>query len=94
MSINHSDLLLLDSAIRDWVLLPIAIVMFVTSLLRHHTTILMRKTPQADISQLQCVNDVINAFFFSSYGFFQIESNSSSRRFCSRSRQRVATRRV
>jgi hypothetical protein len=53
MSINHSDLLLLDSAIRDWVLLPIAVVMFVTSLLRHHTTILMRKTPQSDISQMQ-----------------------------------------
>lgn len=53
MSINHSDMLLLDSAIRDWVLLPIAVVMLVTSLLRHHTTVLMRKTPPTDISQLQ-----------------------------------------
>jgi ER membrane protein complex subunit 3 len=48
-----SDALLLDSAIRDWVLLPIAVVMFVTSLLRHHTTILLRKSSSVDAQQLQ-----------------------------------------
>ena len=40
--------LLLSSSIRDWVLLPVVLVVFVTSLLRHHMTLLLRAAPAAD----------------------------------------------
>ena len=34
--------LFLDSAIRDWVLLPISVVMLLVGILRHYVTLLLR----------------------------------------------------
>lgn len=39
--------LLLDSALRDWVLLPILLVMILVGLLRHNISILLASTPKA-----------------------------------------------
>ncbi len=33
--------LVLDSDIRDWVLIPLVVIMFVISVLRHHITIIL-----------------------------------------------------
>lgn len=38
--------LLLDSALRDWVLLPILVVMILVGLLRHNISILLASTPK------------------------------------------------
>jgi len=41
---GSSDLLVLDSQIRDWVLIPIVVVMFLIAILRHNITMLLRTT--------------------------------------------------
>ena len=47
------DLLLLDSEIRDWVLIPIVLVMLITSILRHHMTEYLKSTPKSDLAASQ-----------------------------------------
>jgi hypothetical protein len=47
------DLLLLDSQIRDWVLIPIVVVMMITSVLRHHMTEYLKSTPNTDLAAAQ-----------------------------------------
>ena len=38
--------LFLDPALRDWVLLPIFVVMIMVGILRHYATILLQSTPK------------------------------------------------
>jgi len=40
--------LFLDPALRDWVLIPIFIVMIMVGVLRHYATILLRSDPQTE----------------------------------------------
>ena len=40
--------LFLDPALRDWVLLPIFIVMIMVGVLRHYATILLRSDPKTE----------------------------------------------
>jgi len=42
----------LDPNIRDWVLFPIVLVIFVFSLLRHYATLLLRSPPHVDVKQV------------------------------------------
>ncbi|EGF79437.1 hypothetical protein BATDEDRAFT_25775 [Batrachochytrium dendrobatidis JAM81] len=43
----------LDPAIRNWVLLPIMVVMVLVGVLRHHATYLLQSTPKANLKQLR-----------------------------------------
>ena len=40
--------LFLDPALRDWVLLPIFIVMIMVGILRHYATLLLQSTPKSE----------------------------------------------
>ena len=40
--------LFLDPALRDWVLIPIFIVMIMVGILRHYATILLQSTPKSE----------------------------------------------
>lgn len=40
--------LFLDPALRDWVLLPIFVVMIMVGILRHYATLLLQSTPKAE----------------------------------------------
>ncbi len=44
--------LVLDSSIRDWVLFPIVLVIFLFGILRHYVTIAMRSTRKNDVEKL------------------------------------------
>jgi hypothetical protein len=48
-----SDLLVLDSQIRDWVLIPIVVVMFLVAILRHNMTIFLRTDRKMDLKSLK-----------------------------------------
>ncbi|CAO3593246.1 unnamed protein product [Absidia cylindrospora] len=43
---GDSQQIILDPAIRDWVLIPIMIVMVLVGVLRHHITMLLNGTPK------------------------------------------------
>jgi len=47
------DLLILDSAIRDWVLIPIVAVMFIVAILRNNITKLMQTEKKSDLKAIQ-----------------------------------------
>jgi hypothetical protein len=52
----HSQVLLLDSSIRDWVLFPILVVMILVGLVRHNITQLITSSPKmqpADVVRQQ-----------------------------------------
>ena len=51
--------LLLDPAIRDWVLIPIVIIMFLMGLLRNNVTKLMRKDTPAKREQIKINNQLM-----------------------------------
>ena len=43
-----SQSLFLDPALRDWVLLPIFVVMIMVGILRHYATLLLQSTPKPE----------------------------------------------
>jgi hypothetical protein len=45
--------LLLDPAIRDWVLIPIMAVMVLIGVLRHFVTLLLQSTPKTTLKSLR-----------------------------------------
>lgn len=47
------DILVLDSAIRNWVLIPIVAVMFVVAILRSNITMLMQEDKKTDLKSIQ-----------------------------------------
>jgi hypothetical protein len=47
------DLLVLDSAIRNWVLVPIVAVMFIVAILRSNITRLMQEDKKTDLKAIQ-----------------------------------------
>ena len=51
--IYMEDLLVLDSAIRNWVLVPIVAVMFIVAILRSNITRLMQEDKKSDLKAIQ-----------------------------------------
>lgn len=45
--------LVLDTAIRDWVLVPLSVVMVLIGVLRHFVTKLMRSNPNPDLKAVR-----------------------------------------
>jgi predicted Abi (CAAX) family protease len=45
--------LVLDPQIRDWVLIPIVVVMFLVGVLRHFATKLVKSEPKTDATQIE-----------------------------------------
>lgn len=45
--------LVLDPKIRDWVLIPLVVVMFVIAILRHHVTKIIRSDKKADLKSIK-----------------------------------------
>jgi len=55
------DLLLLDSAIRDWVLVPIVAVMFIVAILRSNITRLLQSDKKTDLKSIQQSQTLLRA---------------------------------
>jgi len=53
--------LFLDPALRDWVLLPIFIVMIMVGILRHYATLLLQSSPK--LESLKAVREQSTLFF-------------------------------
>ncbi|KAL0489205.1 ER membrane protein complex subunit 3 [Acrasis kona] len=53
MEAQNTQLLVLDSSIRNWVLLPIVLFMFLFGILRHYATIALRTTRKNDKAKLE-----------------------------------------
>ena len=53
--------LMIDPAIRDWVLIPIGIIMFLMGMLRNNVTKMLAKTPPVDIKQVAHNNNLMRA---------------------------------
>ncbi|PRP79423.1 Transmembrane protein [Planoprotostelium fungivorum] len=51
----------LDSAIRNWVLIPIIVVMFLIAILRHHIMKLMRDDKKPDLKSIREMNILLRA---------------------------------
>jgi len=72
-----AEVLVLDARIRDWVLLPIALVMFLVAILRNNISILLHSERKPELQALQeRYNNAINSenltpplFFFYSHLF-------------------------
>jgi len=45
--------LLLDPAIRVWVILPIVIITFLVGVIRHHVSVLLTSVKKSDIEQVK-----------------------------------------
>ena len=56
-----SSELMLDPAIRDWVLIPIGIIMFLMGVLRNNVTKMLRKDPPVDLKQVANNNQLMRA---------------------------------
>jgi len=52
-SSSPTDSLVLDAKIRDWVLIPIVVVMFMVAIFRHHVTKLMKTERKADLKAIK-----------------------------------------
>jgi len=50
---THASDLLLDPQIRDWVLLPIIVVIWIVTILRQNVTTILRSDKKADIKSLR-----------------------------------------
>ena len=53
--------LMLDPAIRDWVLIPLVLIMFLIGILRNNVTKMMRKESPPNITQVQQNNQLMRA---------------------------------
>lgn len=56
-----TQLLVLDASIRDWVLLPIVLFMFLFGILRHYATIMMRTSRKADKTKVEQAQTLMRA---------------------------------
>jgi len=52
-AMSESQTMYLDTAIRDWVLLPIMVVMVLVGILRHYFTILMNSPPKTNAKAIR-----------------------------------------
>jgi len=52
---------MLDPAIRDWVLIPLVLIMFLVGVLRHNVTRMLRKEVPPNITQVQQNNQLMRA---------------------------------
>jgi len=82
----RSHELMLDPSIRDWVLIPIGIIMFFMGILRNNVTKMMRKDVPAKLEQVQHNNQLMrarrlraNAAYIPQHGF-----NSRKVYFCAK----------
>lgn len=55
------NILILDASIRDWVLLPIVVFMFLFGILRHYATIMMRTNRKADKAKVEQAQTLLRA---------------------------------
>ena len=53
--------LILAEEIRDWVFLPISLVVFLVGVVRHYATLLIKATPKADLKNLRESQSVLRA---------------------------------
>ena len=54
--------LLLDSEIRDWVVLPIVLLLIVVGICRHYVQELIKSTPKiktSDLDEIRLISDII-----------------------------------
>ncbi|KAL2913448.1 hypothetical protein HK105_207060 [Polyrhizophydium stewartii] len=75
MSADRQEIYL-DPAIRNWVLLPIMLVMVLVGLLRHHATQLLQSTPKANIKQLRENASLMRARMLRSPNAFELPHSS------------------
>jgi hypothetical protein len=64
----------LDPGIRDWVLVPIIVVLFCFALLRHYATILLRSSPKVDTKQVSETTPLLHCKLLENAYFIPLES--------------------
>lgn len=78
--INRMADLVLDPRIRDWVLVPIVLVMFLVAIFRHNITKLLRTDPKPNIKSAKEAWVLFPCtFFHSPYSIFQTNSSASEK---------------
>jgi len=70
----------LDSQIRDWVLIPIVLVMFIVGILRHYATKLVKGTPKVDPKQVVMSNLILRSEWLKRSNHLLPESSFLSRK--------------
>lgn len=74
-----SQNILLDPAIRDWVLFPLMIIMIFVGMLRHYATLLMKSTPKTKLTSANDAKPVAYARVLLMHGKFLSPSGFRSR---------------
>lgn|ERR1711920_64733 len=71
--------LILDPSIRDWVVLPMVLVMVLVGLVRHYATLLMKSTPKSELNTLKQMQTLKRAQMLRGNGKFVRTSSIAQR---------------